>query len=89
MRYGDFTHEQAFTHTSLGQLLMASNFKSVQSFEDRPVVHGLKNAVCAALCVCLRVGLLFYIAVETGALDHLAVFSQNLLAVAYLDETGE
>jgi len=81
-RYGDFTHELAFTRVSLVQLLMSSGFSGVSCFEDRPVVHGLKSAVRAALWVCLRAGLLFYVAVETGALDRQAVFSQNLLAVA-------
>jgi len=81
-RYGDVTHELAFTRISLAQLLMSSGFKYVQCFEDRPVVHGMKSAVRAALWACLRAGLLFYVAVETGALDRQAVFSQNLLAVA-------
>ena len=82
MRYWDFTHEQAFTRISLGQLLMASGFRSVECFEDRPVVHGLKSAARAALWTCYRAGWLFYIAVETGALDRNTIFSQNLLAVA-------
>jgi len=82
MLYWDFTHEQAFTRTSLSQVLMASRFKSVQCYEDRPVIHGLESAVRAVLWACLRAGLLFYIAAETGALDRQAVFSQNLLAVA-------
>jgi SAM-dependent methyltransferase len=82
MRYADFTHEQAFTRGSISQLLLASGFRSVQCFEDRPVMHGLKSAVRAVLWQCLRAGLLFYMAVETGSLDRRVVFSQNLLAVA-------
>jgi len=81
MRYLDFTHEQAFTRTSLGQLLMASGFKSVQCYEDRPTIHGFKSATRAILWTCIRIWLLFYLVVETGAFDRKAVFSQNLLAI--------
>jgi 2-polyprenyl-3-methyl-5-hydroxy-6-metoxy-1,4-benzoquinol methylase len=82
VRYGDITHELAFTRVSLAQLLRASGFASVICFEDRPVPHGVKSAARAMLWACIRVGLLLYIAVETGTFDHAAVFSQNLLAVA-------
>ena len=82
MRDWDFTHEQAFTRTSLGQLLLASGFLRVDAYEDRPIPHGFISSVRAALWRLIRVALLFYIAVETGSLDRRAVFSQNLLAVA-------
>ncbi|MCK9187956.1 bifunctional 2-polyprenyl-6-hydroxyphenol methylase/3-demethylubiquinol 3-O-methyltransferase UbiG [Acidithiobacillus sp.] len=82
MRYGDYTHELAFTRQSLAQVLLSSGFSGVRCFEDRPVLHGLKSLVRAGWWTVIRAGLLFYIAVETGAFDHSAVFSQNLLAVA-------
>ena len=82
MRCWDFTHEQAFTRTSLGQLLVASGFASVEAYEDRPIPHGFISAVRATLWRLIRATLLFYIAVETGSLDRRAVFSQNLLVVA-------
>jgi len=82
IRYGDFTHELAFTRVSLGQLLMASGFQSVRCFEDRPIVHGLKSLIRRGLWAVIRCGLLVYIAVETGSMDRNAVFSQNLVAVA-------
>jgi len=85
MRYWDFTHELAFTRTSLAQLLKASGFASVQCYEDQPVPHGLKSMVRLIMWKLIRMGLLFYIAVETGAFDRGAVFSQNLLAVATRD----
>lgn len=83
MRYWDFTHELAFTRVSLAQLLCSSGFERVECFEDRPVPHGLKSATRAVLWCVIRAGLLGYMAIETGALDRRAVFSQNLLAVAY------
>ncbi len=80
--WGDFTHEIAFTRISLDQVLRASGFKQVTCFEDRPVPHGVKSTIRAVLWALIRVGLLSYIAVETGAFDRKAAFSQNLLAVA-------
>lgn len=82
IRYGDFTHELAFTRISLDQLLRASGYAQVDCFEDRPVPHGLKSLTRASLWTVFRAGLLLYIAAETGAFDRKTVFSQNLLAVA-------
>ncbi len=83
MQCWDYTHEQAFTRTSPGQLLLASGFLRVEAYEDRPIAHGFISTVRAALWQFIRAALLFYIAVETGSLDRRAVFSQNLLAVAH------
>jgi len=85
MRYWDITHEQAFTRTSIAQLALASGFSGVECFEDQPVPHGFKSAVRFVLWKLIRAGLLFYIAVETGAFDRRAIFSQNLLAVVQRD----
>jgi len=85
IRYGDFTHELAFTRVSIAQLLKASGFASARSYEDQPVPHGLKSAARLVLWKLIRVGLLFYIAIETGAFDRDAVFSQNLLAIVDRD----
>ena len=82
MRYWDFTHELAFTRSSITQLLKASGFSSVRCHEDEPVPHGIRSVVRFLLWKMIRLGLLSYIAVETGGFDRRAVFSQNLLAVA-------
>jgi 2-polyprenyl-3-methyl-5-hydroxy-6-metoxy-1,4-benzoquinol methylase len=84
-RYGDFTHELAFTRSSLTQLLKASGFAHVACYEDRPVPHGVRSAMRAALWALIRAGLLFILAVETGAFQKAAIFSQNLLAIAERD----
>lgn len=81
MRYGDLTHELAFTRTSIAQLLLSSGFSKVSCHEDRPAVHGVKSGLRAGLWFLIRVTLLLYIAIETGCFDRDAVFSQNLLAV--------
>lgn len=82
IRYGDYTHEQAFTRASLSQLLLASDFDRVDCFEDQPIPHGVRSAVRWLLWKLFRTYLRIYLAVETGDTGKDAVFSQNLLAVA-------
>lgn len=82
VRYGDLTHELAFTRTSISQLLLASGFSEVRSFEDTPIPHGLKSAVRWILWKCFRAGLRLYLVAETGDSGKDAIFSQNLLTVA-------
>ena len=85
IRYGDFTHELAFTRFSVAQLLKASSFAGVRCYEDQPVPHGIRSSLRYVLWQVIRAGLLFYVAVETGSFDRGAIFSQNLLAVAERD----
>jgi cyclopropane fatty-acyl-phospholipid synthase-like methyltransferase len=82
IRYGDFTHENIFTRNSLAQVLLASGFSEVRSFEDTPVVHGLKSLLRRVLWAGIRAGLLVYLAAETGAFDRGTILTQNFLAVA-------
>ena len=82
IRYGDMTHELAFTRVSIQQLLLASAFSHVACFEDAPVPHGAKSLVRAALWPVVRYGLIACSAVETGCLDRSAILTQNFLTVA-------
>lgn len=82
IRYGDLTHELAFTRTSINQLLLSSGFSKVQCIEDAPVPHGLKSAVRWALWKVIRSGLRVYLAAEIGDTARNAIFSQNFLTVA-------
>jgi 2-polyprenyl-3-methyl-5-hydroxy-6-metoxy-1,4-benzoquinol methylase len=82
IRYGDMTHELAFTRVSMSQLLLASAFSRVECFEDKPVPHGAKSFVRAALWPVVRCGMLGFLAVETGVLDRTAILTQNFLTVA-------
>jgi len=83
IRYGDITHEQAYTRSSIAQLLLSSGFARVESFEDQPVPHGVKSCIRLLLWKLIRAGLIFYVAVETGTFDRHAIFTQNLLTVAW------
>ena len=82
IRYGDLTHELAFTRTSLSQLLLSSGFNNIRCFEDAPIVHGIRSAVRWLGWKVLRAILHLYIAVETGDASNKHIFSQNMLAVA-------
>lgn len=86
IRYGDLTHELAFTRESLSQLLLSSGFCGVQFFEDKPVVHGAKSAIRWALWKTIRGVLRLYVAAETGDASGGRIFSRNLLAIAYKQE---
>jgi SAM-dependent methyltransferase len=83
MRYWDVLAEDAFTRASIAQLLGACGFARVESFEDRPAVHGLKSAARAALWRVVRGVARVVLLAETGESGRDAVFSQCLLAVAH------
>jgi len=82
MFFWDFTHELAFTRTSIAQLLYASKYSEVRSYEDVPVPHGVKSVIRWLLWKGIRGGLRLYLAVETGDTNKETIFSQNFLTVA-------
>ncbi|MDQ6886387.1 MAG: methyltransferase domain-containing protein [Gemmatimonadota bacterium] len=82
IRYGDLTHEEAFTRTSIGQLLLSSGFTRVDCFEDTPIVHGAMSAARFVLWKVMRGLLRLYLAAETGISDRTPIFTQNFLTVA-------
>jgi SAM-dependent methyltransferase len=82
VRYGDFTHEQAFTQASLDQLLRLAGFAAVRCYEDRPAVHGLASALRRLAWGCVRTLLIAYLVAESGPAARRAILSQNLLCVA-------
>lgn len=82
IRYGDFTHELAFTSASMHQLLISSGFSTVQSFEDQPIVHGVKSGVRFLAWKLIRFFFAAILAVETGQTSSSHIFSQNFLTLA-------
>lgn len=82
IRYGDITHEQAFTRDSILQLLMVCRFSRVTCQEDTPIPHGMKSLGRWVVWKLIRAVLRFYLAAETGSGSKNCIFSQNLLAVA-------
>ncbi|MBC2710771.1 MAG: class I SAM-dependent methyltransferase [Desulfosarcina sp.] len=82
IRYGDLTHELAFTRASLSQLLLSSGFSKMDCYEDQPIPHGTKSTIRWALWKVVRSFLRLYLAIETGDTGRDTIFSQNFLAVA-------
>lgn len=83
VRYGDFTHEQAFTPTSLQQLLKASGFSRFIFAECGPRIHGLKSLVRVILWSLVRSVFRVVNAAETGDVGRSAVWTRNFFTVAY------
>lgn len=83
IRYGDFSHELAFTQVSLSQLLLSSGFSRADFFESGPVAASFKGAVRVILWRTIRLGLRLWLAAETGDTGRNAIFTRNLFAVAY------
>lgn len=80
IRYGDLTHEQAFTAASLRQAFRSVGFRHVDCFEEKPTVHGVMSLTRRLIW-------------ELGTLWHRAlllaesrtprvILSQNIIAVA-------
>jgi SAM-dependent methyltransferase len=82
IRYGDFTHELAFSPSSARQVFRVSGFREVRCFEDKPRVHG---PVSLARRIIWDVGTLpsrLLLAAESGATK--AILSQNMMIEAVL-----
>ena len=80
IRYGDLTHEQAFTAKSVRQLLSVFGYESVEVYEESPIPHGLKSTVRACIYWTVRLNFWLMLVAETGTTRH--VLSQNMLVVA-------
>lgn len=81
VRYGDLTHEMAFTKSSLNQLASACHFKLIAVQEDVPVVHGLKSLIRNLIWRVGTLGFRLLTLAETGSGFSDKPLSQNLLAV--------
>lgn len=82
VRYGDMTHEQAFTPGSARQIFRTIGFSEVQCYEDKPAVHGLASL---ARRVIWDVGTWhdrLLLMAETGS--KAGVLSQNMIIKASL-----
>lgn len=80
IRYGDFTHEMAYTKESIKQLLSVTGFKDVVCYEDEPPRHGVKSILRYLLWKMVRSIFRAMLAAETG--EKNGIFSQNFLVVA-------
>lgn len=82
IRFGDLTHEMAYTRQSLSQLLRSSGFGAVSCHEDKPVPGSVKGYVRSLLWAAIRMLLRFYGAIETGDTGRAALYTRNFVGVA-------
>jgi 2-polyprenyl-3-methyl-5-hydroxy-6-metoxy-1,4-benzoquinol methylase len=80
-RYWDFTHEVAFTKTSISQVLSVIGFKNIEVHPTGPVVHGILSGIRWLIWNALRLVMKIYLLIETGVFNG-HILSQNLIAVA-------
>lgn len=80
IRYGDLTHELAFTATSCRQVFRTAGFSEVRCFEDRPVVHGPASFIRRVIWDVGTLPRRLLLAAETGEWHF--VLSQTLLVKA-------
>jgi SAM-dependent methyltransferase len=80
VRYGDITHEMAFTQTSMIQLLTLAGFDRVTCRENDPTPHGPVSTARWILWRVIRAAMWVCIVAETG--ERRGVFTQNFLTVA-------
>ena len=81
IRFGDLTHEQAFTNQSLSQLSSFIGFGQVRLMESGPVVHGVFSFFRWILWKFINGLFRFMHAVETGEISSTKVWTRNFYAV--------
>lgn len=82
IRYGDLTHEIAFTPASITQLLIACGFNGIKCYEDGPTGTSIKNILQKASWILVRNVIRFCIAAETGDSNRRNIYTQNMFVVA-------
>ncbi len=81
IRYGDLTHELAFTTSSLKQLTCFAPFSDVHFYNTNIVVHGVKSLLRSLVVFVFRTIFKIFIIAETGSLIGPCITSANVIAV--------
>jgi 2-polyprenyl-3-methyl-5-hydroxy-6-metoxy-1,4-benzoquinol methylase len=82
IRYGDFTHETAFSQTSLVQLLKMAGFNKVECFPAGPVVCGILSLPRVASWKLIEAFYRMALYAELGRSKNGRIVTQNIIAVA-------
>lgn len=80
VKYGDFTHENAFTLKSLKQILSATGYVDVCGYEDKPIVHNVISLIRRIIWEMFTFKYRILLMAETGLKKF--ILSQNILVVA-------
>lgn len=86
LRYGDFTHEQAFTSWSLRQLLVANGYRVIQVGPVGPFHTSILRKICWRIVRWIYSVFLFS---EIGTPKNLPIFTQDIWAVAEIEADGK
>ncbi|MBE2289572.1 MAG: class I SAM-dependent methyltransferase [Chitinophagaceae bacterium] len=78
--YGDFTHEMAYTESSIRQVMLNTGFTSVQCFPTGPIPVGIFSRIRTILWKIMVWRLKFWKMVETG--NPNGIFTQNIIGIA-------
>ncbi|MCZ7612755.1 MAG: hypothetical protein M5T52_04215 [Ignavibacteriaceae bacterium] len=77
--YGDFTHQNAFTESSLRQLIKSVEFNDIKVYESTPVPKNIISVIRLFIWKCVRIYLKFLQLIATGSGS--GYFSPNIIAV--------
>ena len=80
-RYGDLTHELAFTKTSLSQLFRGYPFEKFEFYSCPPIGLTFKSRVRVAIWKLFYNFLQFYLILENGPGKR--ILTQNIISIAY------
>ena len=80
IRYGDFTHQLAFTEESIKEVLEKIGFSKIEIYPQRPVVYGVKSLVRYLVWRFIELEIKFYLLAETGTSK--GIFTQNMIVAA-------
>lgn len=82
LRYADFTHLNAFTPSSMSQVLRLGGFKTISHYPISATVHGIKSFIRSALWKSLFNPLIYlYMLIACG--DRMGgIYTPNMLTVA-------
>lgn len=80
IRYGDVTHEIAYSSQSISQMLRAAGFGRIECVEDRPLRKGITGWARALLWPLVSLPLRLVWAVETGCFR--SILTRSFLVIA-------
>lgn len=80
VRYGDMTHEFAFTSTSIQQLMRTVGFSQITAHEEKPVVHSLNSMIRRIIWELGTLPTRLLYLAENGQRD--IILSANMIVVA-------
>ena len=86
IRYGDFTHEVAFTSSSLTQLFNVLGYQQLKVLPTEPVISGVRSLVRYGLWTMVKGFYSLALFAELGRGRH--IFTQGLIAVAQVPGTA-